>query len=500
MGIVARTLQGEIEGREKDGALLFAGIPYAAPPIGARRFLPPEPHERWSGVRAAQRFGPCAPQLPGEGLVRQRDLRWDEDCLTLNVCTPGLDGGRRPVMVWIHGGGFQTGQGGIPWYAGASFARGGVVTVTINYRLGALGFAHVAEIGGKGFESAGLNGILDQIAAIHWVRDNIAAFGGDPERITIAGESAGAMSVGTLVGCPSARGLFRGAIAQSGAAEHVIGERKGREIAARLADVLRADSIEALRAKSPAEVLEAQRQVAASYAEESRGDPTGLGAMPFRPVVEGHVLPLPPVESVRKGNAADVALLVGTNADETTIWTYGEFDEAKARRAYARYLPHAETAYDTYRAARPGATPAQLVTAVTTDQTFRIPAVRLAEAQHAGGGRAFAYLFTWRSRAFGGRLGATHVLEIPFTFNTLAAPGVDAFLGAGPPPTDLADRIHASWTAFIHRGDPACDALPAWPAYDPSTRAVMELGEPCRLLHDPSSAERELWEASREKS
>ena len=498
MAVVARTQQGEVEGREKNGALLFAGIPYAAPPVGARRFLPPEPHERWAGVRSAQRFGPAAPQLPGEGVLGLRDVRWDEDCLTLNVCTPAVDAGRRPVVVWIHGGGFQTGQGAIPWYDGTSFARkGGVVTVTINYRLGALGFAHLAGIGGAGYESSGLNGILDQIAALRWVRENIAAFGGDPEKVTIAGESAGGMSVGVLLGTPSARGLFRGAIAQSGAAQHVIPDAKAREVAGRLADALRADGIEALRERSPAEILDAHRRVAASYLEESRGDPTGLGGMPFRPVVDGHVLPVPPVESVQKGNAADVAILVGTYADETTIWTYGEFDEERARRVFGRYLPHADGAYDTYRGARPAAAPAALITALTTDSTFRIPAVRLAEAQHAAGGRVFKYLFTWRSRALGGRLGATHALEIPFAFDTLTRAGVEAFLGQGPLPSDLAGRMHAAWTAFVATGDPACDALPAWPMYEPAGRKVMELGDACRLLHDPGAAERELWELAR---
>jgi para-nitrobenzyl esterase len=496
MSDVAHTQQGEVRGREKNGVLLFAGIPYAAPPVGPGRFLPPEPHPAWSGVRDAQRFGPAAPQLPGEGVLGIRDVRWDEDCLTLNVSTPAADGGRRPVLVWIHGGGFQTGQGAIPWYDGGSFARkGGVVTVSINYRLGALGFAHLAGIGGAGYESSGVLGILDQIAALRWVRDNIAAFGGDPGRVTIAGESAGGMSVGILLGCPAARGLFRGAIAQSGAAQHVIAEPKAREVAGRLAEALRASGVDDLRARSAAEILDAHRAVAVSYVEESRGDPTGLGGMPFRPVVEGHALPVPPVESVRKGNAADVAVMIGTNADETTIWSYGTFDDARARRVFGRYLAHPD-AYHTYRAARPAAAPADLITALTTDFTFRIPAVRLAEAQLAAGGRAYHYLFTWRSRALGGRLGATHALEIPFAFDTLTKAGVGAFIGPGPLPQDLADRMHAAWTAFIHTGDPSCDALPAWPAYDLVRRPVMELGDTCRVLDDPGSAERKLWEAA----
>jgi para-nitrobenzyl esterase len=449
-------------------------------------------------VRPAQRFGPAAPQLPGEGLTAQRDVRWDEDCLTLNVCTPALDDARRPVLVWIHGGGFQTGQGGIPWYSGASFARrGGVVTVSLNYRLGALGFAQLDALGGAEYASSGLCGILDQLAALRWVRDHIAAFGGDPERVTVAGESAGGMSVGVLLGCPGARGLFRGAVAQSGAAHHVLAAPKAREVAARFAEALRADGVEALRARSVPEILAAQRAVAASYAEESRGDPTGLGGIPFRPVVEGRALPQPPLDAIRAGVTAGVSVLIGTNADETTLWGLGSVDEARARRIFARHLPAADAAYETYGAARPGAGPGELVVALTTDQLFRIPAVRLAEAHHAAGGRVWKYLFNWKSRAFGGRLGATHALEIPFAFANLAKPGVDAFLGPGEPPSELAERMHAAWTAFVREGDPSCDALPEWPAYEPQRRAVMELAEPARLLSDPGAAERALFEGVR---
>ena len=215
-----KTLSGEVRGREKNGVLLFSGIPYAAPPVGERRFRPPEPHDAWSGVRDATRFGPAAPQLPGDGLVGNPNVRWDEAaCLTLNVCTPACDDARRPVLVWIHGGGFRNGQAAIPWYDGSSFARGGVVVVSLNYRLGALGYLALGEIGGSDYSTSGSSGIQDQLAALRWVRDNIAAFGGDPARVTIAGESAGGMSVGILLGVAGASGLFRGAIPQSGAAQ-----------------------------------------------------------------------------------------------------------------------------------------------------------------------------------------------------------------------------------------------------------------------------------------
>ena len=261
----------------------------------------------------------------------------------------------------------------------------------------------------------------------------------------------------------------------------------------RFAEALRAESIDELRARSVPEILAAQASVAASFAEESRGDPTGLGSMPFRPVVEGRALPQAPLGAIRAGNAAGVSVLIGTNADETTLWGFGAFEEARARRIFARHLPDGDAAYDTYRAARPGAAPGELVVALTTDHLFRIPAVRLAEAQHAAGGRVWKYLFSWRSRAFGGKLGATHALEIPFAFANLGKPGVDAFLGPGETPWALAETMHAAWTAFVREGDPSCAALPAWPGYEPSQRSVMEFGEPTRLLGDPGAAERELF-------
>lgn len=491
----ATTAAGEIQGREKNGALLFAGIPYAAPPVGPRRFRPPEPHDRWQGVRDATRFGPAAPQPAGEGLTSTPNVRWDEDCLTLNVCTPALDDGRRPVLVWIHGGAFRTGQGSIPWYSGISFAVGDVVTVSLNYRLGALGFAHLAALGGVDFASSGTNGILDQIAALEWVRDNIAAFGGDPEKITVAGESAGGMSVGVLLGCPAARGLFRAAIPQSGAAHHVLGAAQGEEIARRWAVALRADDVETLQQRSVPEILEAQARVEAELAREGGAD--AIGGMPFRPVVDGCVLPKPPLEAIAEGSSVDTSVLIGTNLDETTLFGMPDLDEAGLARLAERYLGGMAEAVETYRASRPDAKPADVAFAITTDHMFRIPAVRLAEAHAEAGGRVWMYLFTWRSRAFGGALGATHALEIPFAWNNLDKSGVATFLGEGETPQPLADRMHAAWTAFAHAADPNCDALPAWETYGAERRAVMELGDRVGPLADPAAAERALWDGIR---
>ena len=214
MDVIAKTRSGALQGRAKDNVLLFAGIPYAAPPTSARRFRAAEPFEAWSGVRDARKFGPAAPQIAGGGMTDPVPVRWDEDCLTLNVQTPALDDGGRPVFVWIHGGGYRNGQGAVPWYNGARFAANGdIVAVTINYRLGALGFTDLKRFGAE-FATSGVNGILDQITALEWVRDNIEGFGGDPAKVTIAGESAGGFSVATLLGSPRTDGLFRGVIAQ----------------------------------------------------------------------------------------------------------------------------------------------------------------------------------------------------------------------------------------------------------------------------------------------
>jgi para-nitrobenzyl esterase len=495
---IATTGSGEVRGREKNGVLLFAGIPYAAPPVGERRFRPPEEPDAWAGVRDATRFGPAAPQLPGDGLVGNPNVRWDEaGCLTLNVCTPACDDARRPVLVWIHGGGFRNGQGAIPWYDGSSFARAGIVVVSINYRLGALGFAHLAELGGSDYATSGSAGIQDQLAALRWVRRNIAAFGGDPQRVTIAGESAGGMSVGILLGVAGASGLFRGAIPQSGAAQHVNDAHAGGEVARRFAQALGADSIAEMLAAPVERVLAAQAEVEKLSREGELPDAAGIRGMPFMPVVDGAAIREQPIGSIRDGAARGVNVLVGTNADEMTLFGVAEVDDARLERHAARYFPDAARAVAAYRAEYAGATARELALAIATDHVFRIPAVRLAEAHAGSGGRTWKYLFSWKSRAFGGRLGATHALEIPFAFNTLDRPGVDAMLGPGERPDALAQRMHAAWTAFVQRGDPACEQTGPWNCYGPETREVMEFGARVGPLRDPGARTRALWEGLR---
>ena len=497
MDTIASVASGRVKGRAKEGVILFAGIPYAEPPLGRLRFRPTQPHPGWAGVRECTRFGPAAPQLPTGLFGEAREVRWDEDCLTLSVTTPALDDRRRPVLVWIHGGAFRTGQAGVPWYNGASFAtRGDIVTVSLNYRLGALGFAHLAELGGESFASSGVNGILDQIAALGWVRENIAAFGGDPGNVSVAGESAGAMSVGTLLGCPAAAGLFRRAILQSGAAHHTLPPHVAAEVTRRLTKRLGVGSVEELQALPPRPILKAQRQVEQESAAESKQAGT-IGGMAFQPTVDGRVLPQSPIEAVRGGAAADVQLMLGTNRHETTLWGGGATDDAGLQRIAEQLFDDPDAALATYRASRPEANAGDLAIALTTDSTFRIPAIRLAEAQVANGGSGYMYLFSWESRAFEGRLGATHALEIPFAFNNLERGGVDVFLGPGELPKQLALSMHDAWIAFIRSGEPNHDGLPKWQPYELEHRPVMEFGESVASRSDPDASERRLWDGRR---
>jgi para-nitrobenzyl esterase len=498
MTVLAQTTAGKIAGRDKDGVLLFAGVPFAAPPVGDQRFRAPEEHPGWSDVRDATQFGRVAVQvgdsLGSIGVAPTPD--WSEDCLFLNVQTPALDDARRPVMVWIHGGAFVNGTGAIPWYDGSNFVRhGDVVVVTINYRLGALGWLELGHLD-PAYASSANNGLLDQAMALRWVQDNIDGFGGDPDNVTVFGESAGAMSVGALLGSPVAKGLFAKAIAQSGAAHNVA----SAEEAAVIADALLAElggGLEAALSAPPAKILEAQQAVAAAM--ERGALPrrrTAASGLPFGPVVDGAVLPLRPVEAVGEGSSASVPLLVGTNRDEWKLFglmTGAVQDDAHLRKRLARVVDDPDPVIDAYRAVRHGAGPDDLFSAIMTDRVFRVPAIRLAEAQAVHQpNHTFVYLFEYASPVFDGRLGSCHALEIPFVWDTLHKPGADLLVGPDAPQS-VADDMHRAWLAFAREGSPAHEGLPAWPAYDHATRATMHFGEPAHLEHDPDPAEREAW-------
>jgi para-nitrobenzyl esterase len=504
--LTAITAAGAVTGREKDGALLFAGIPYAAPPVGERRFRPPEPVEPWAGTRDATRFGRVSWQAAGAlgGLLSGPQPDCDEDCLFLNVVTPALDDAARPVMVWIHGGGFVGGSGSTPWYKGTTMARrGDVVVVTINYRLGALGFLHLGAVGGDAYASSGLSGILDQAAALRWVHDNIAAFGGDPGNVTIFGESAGAMSVGTLLGLPEAAGLFHRAIAQSGAANNLLTTAGAEPVTDAFLDVLGTHDLEGVLAAPAEQVLAAQQGVAAEMAANpdrfAGGGRAALG-LPFQPVVEDIRLPRPPLDAVRDGHAP-VPLMVGTNRDEWNLFGIGAppvEDDAAAARRLDRAGVDGTALVEAYRHTRPESSPGALWSAIMTDQVFRMPAIRLLEAQSAvRPDDIYGYWFTWGTPVFGGRLGSCHALEIPFVFHTMDQPGADVLLGDDPPEA-LSLTMLDAWVAFARSGDPNHAGLPeTWPAYDADRRATLQLDAEVAVVDDPDAAERLIWEGAR---
>jgi para-nitrobenzyl esterase len=480
--------------------LAFRGIPYAAPPVGPLRFAPPAEGSPWQGIRDATAFGPAAPQRP-DPLVGRLGLLPDgpqsEDCLTLNVWTPALDG-RRPVLVWLHGGGFIGGTSGVPLYDGARLAReGDVVVVTVNYRVGALGFLYL----GSGRANFGLQ---DQLAALRFVARHAGAFGGDPGSVTVFGESAGAGSVCALLAMPAARGLFRRAIVQSAAPEGMLAPAQAAERTGKLLAKLGLEARDEARLRELplAELLEAQEQTNAE-------GPHAKGLL-FLPVVDGETLPVAPLEAAASGSAREVELLIGTTREEMHLYVLSgladRIPEALLPRILAAQLAGeagdpaaaAEGLVAGYRRlfAERGAeaSPAELFYALQTDLGLRWPSHRLAarHAQHQP--RTYAYLFSWRSPLEGGALRACHALDLPFTFGTLGAPGMAEFAGAGPEAEALSASLRAAWVAFAGRGDPSHPGLGSWPAYAAPRFATMELGARCGVLEAPFAAESALWE------
>jgi para-nitrobenzyl esterase len=501
---IVTTKHGALRGTvTEDKVAVFKGIPYAAPPFGANRFLPPRPVELWQGVRDALAYGPTMPKAPYaapfDRLIPEVDIP-GEDCLNLNIWSPDL-GGRLPVMVWLHGGAFANGSGSVSAYDGTCFARDGVVCVTLNYRLGVDGFLHL----GDGDHPAN-RGILDQIAALRWVQDNVAAFGGDPDRVTVFGQSAGAMSVGTLLAVPRAAGLFHRAILQSGAGHHTLMPASAALIGGNLADILGvAPTRQAIAAVPFDQLVGAQQRLRAAISAQpdpARWGEAALNLMPFEPVVDADILPAAPIERIAAGAGADVDILVGSNSDEFRFFlvptgVLDAIDDNRLRAAVAGYGLDTDHALTVYRAALPDASPGELFAEIATDWFYRIPAIRLAEAhagQQAAGtylGGTYLYEFAWQPPAFDGRIGACHAAEIPFVFDNLHdTTGFAGLLGTEPP-QQLADTMHAAWVSFATSGDPG------WPAYEPKHRATMRFDTTSHVVTDPRPHERSLWEGRR---
>ncbi|MFD8274134.1 carboxylesterase/lipase family protein [Streptomyces flaveolus] len=489
---VVRTATGAVRGRREDALTVFRGIPFAEPPVGDARFAAPRPARPWDGIRDAFAFGPPPPQ--DLGLVGQAGAPGapeGDDWLTVNVWTPEPDpAAHRPVMVWIYGGAYKLGHAGSPGYDARRLAEDGdLVVVTFNYRVGMEGFAHL--------EGAPANrGLLDQVAALEWVRDNIAAFGGDPDQVTVFGESAGAGSLAALLAMPRAAGLFRRAIAQS-VPGTFFSDALARDVAGALAaEAGLRPTVADLSAVAPDRLVAAGQTLAAKMLQHvdrwGRAAPT---VTPYSPVVDGEVLPVTPWQALASGASRDIDLIVGHNRDEFRLFssmagTSDRITDERAASALRMFAPGPD-GERTYRAAFPDASPGELYERVQTDWLFAMPSLRLAEAHLAGGGRSYVYELTWPAPGNGGALGACHALDLPLLFGTFDADmGVLLFAGAEPSPEALAlsARFRASWTAFARTGDPG------WPAYDTGRRLVQVLDAEPAVVPYPEETSRRLWE------
>ena len=476
---LVRLVAGRVGGRTEGGLAVFRGMPFARPPVGELRLAAPRPVEPWAGVREAVAFGPAPPQSRALGAPATPDA--DGDWLTVNVWSPDIGAARLPVMVWIHGGGYVYGWSGDPLFDGAVLARDGVVVVTFNYRLSAEGFGH--------FHGAPANrGLLDQVAALRWVQDNIAAFGGDPDRVTVFGESAGAGCIAALLAMPSATGLFHRAIAQSVPGVYFT-EALAGDIAAAVATAVTgrsgpAASAPELAGLPPSRLNDAADVVAARMAGELRWGLAAYLRVPFAPVVDGEVLPAVPWQA-----ASGVPLVVGHTRDEYRLFLaleglLGQVTPEQADVALHRLAPDPAA----YRAAHPAAGPERLYELLHSDRLFRMPSLRLAQT-HRRHGPTYLYELGWNAPGMGGRLGACHGLGLPLTFGNLTA-GAAAFLIGDPPPPEaasLAARVRSAWTSFAATGDPG------WPAYDPRERRTWIIDTEPAVRGYPEDTSRRLW-------
>ena len=519
---IAKTASGALRGVVDGGVLAFLGVPYGAPTGGARRFMPPQPPAPWRGVRDAAAYGATCPQVPlGVSPFAKRDPaappvapsamqvqlgslfartpadeHQSEDCLMLNVWTRALDSAKRPVMVWLHGGGFAVGSGSHAAYDGARLAAGDeVVVVTINHRLSVFGYLYLGGIAGEAFAQSGNVGMLDIVAALEWVRDNIARFGGDPHNVTIFGESGGAGKVSVVCAMPAAKGLFHKAIMQSGPCLTIQDEERGTAIARQLLDDL------GLTPQRIAELqnLDAAKLAAVAAASEVKVVPRVLGFGPqgLIPLIDGRVLYHEPFDRIAAVESAGVPFLVGSTKDEATLFAgplpdWGRFTDAQVLEKLKPLAgARAAQALALYKRLHPADSPSYLLVDLVTDFWMRQSANQVAELKsRQNAAPAFVYVLGWELNPL---LRTPHGTDVPLVFDNVAAsPAVAAAAGA----QQVSDQMSAAWVAFARTGNPNTAALPHWPAYSLGTRANMLFDVKSRVVEDYGKSAREFWESA----
>jgi para-nitrobenzyl esterase len=488
--VETETTSGRVQGIQTTGVKEFKGIPYGAPTGGQNRFMPPRKPAAWKGVRECFAHGQISPQaLTNLGSEYGIMIHWDyqpggmgEDCLVLNVWTPGLqDGAKRPVLVSFHGGGFATGSGNALGFDGAQLARfGDVVVVTVNHRLAALGYLHLADLGAPPeFAGAGVAGIMDLTASLEWVRDNIENFGGDPHNVMIFGQSGGGAKTTTILATPAAKGLFHRAAVQSGSALKLT----PRDRATRNAEVLlqqlgvSKQRIPDLQKLAWQQILEAQ--VAAGLAAPGTG---------FAPVIDGKYLPHDPFDPVAPPESAEIPLIVSTTLEDAALsLTNFDLDDAGLKKVLQqRFADKADAIFELYRRHYPQKSAFLVQAMISTDAGFRRSAVKQAELKAAQGkGPIYMYQWDWPTPAFGGKFGAVHGLDVAASFRE-ARDGGDM--------ARVADELSSTWVAFARTGDPNNAKIPQWPQYDAQKRATLIFGTPTRLDNDPRAEIRQFWE------
>ncbi len=503
--IIAKTRGGDLRGREDKGTLAFLAVPYAAPPVGKLRFHAPQPVEPWQGVRDATKFGPVCPQAIHAEAYAQKsrqeiprmmpgpDTPQSEDCLTLNVWTPALDKGKRPVMVWLHGGAWTFGLscGEKPPFSetnGDALARDAdMVVVTITHRLGVLGFLHLGDVI-PGDEAGCANaGLMDLVAALEWVRDNIASFGGDPDCVTIFGLSGGASKVCALMGLPAAKGLFHRAGVISGHVQVCFDRAEATEVAQELLETLGLGVDQAARLRDvPVEDLVAAQTKMMKKAAGLMG--SGLRGLRFNPVVDGITYPQHPLKLIAEGLSANIPMIASTTREEMTVHLigdpkYGQFTLDDVKQRMRVFLgERADTVVEGYRQDRPGASGTELLCEILGDYMISLPVLAMTEQQlEKATAPSYMAMFCWGSTSLNGALKAYHGVDVPFIFGTTER---DARIGADAP-RSLVDVMMKTWTTFARTGNPNHSDLPQWPAYDLTGRQAMLFNAECRVEPDP---------------